>query len=65
MHETVLSGRVQIAVGSLDQPQRVRIDDHVWTQHQLPWFQIDDRLPRFPASSTAVPTKAAGGESET
>lgn len=65
MHETVLVDRVQIAVGTLDEPQRVRIDDHVWTQHQLPWFQVDDRLPRFAASSTAVPTKASGGVSGT
>jgi hypothetical protein len=64
MHETVLADRVQIAVGSLDEPQRVRIDDHVWTQHRLPWFQVDDQLPRFSASSTAVPTKASGRESE-
>jgi hypothetical protein len=65
MHESVLTDRVQIAVGSLDQPERVHIDDHVWTQHQLPWFQLDDRLPRFPESSTAVPTKATGGEGQT
>ena len=65
MHEEVLADRVQIAVGSLDQPQRVRIDDHVWTQHQLPWFLIEDRLPRFATSSTAVPTNAVGGDGET
>jgi hypothetical protein len=59
MHESVLADRVLIAAGSLDEPARVRIDDHVWTQNQLPWFQIDDRLPRFPRSSTAVPSKAS------
>jgi hypothetical protein len=42
----------------------VHIDDHVWTQHQLPWFQVDDHVPRFPTSSTAVPTKATDGEGE-
>jgi hypothetical protein len=62
MHESVLADRVQIAVGSLDQPQRVNIDDHVWTQDQLAWFRVDDRLPRFPASSAAVPSKAAADE---
>jgi hypothetical protein len=59
MHESVLADRVLIAAGSLDEPARVRIDDHVWTQNQLPWFRIDDRLPRFPRSSTAVPSKAS------
>ncbi len=58
MHEAVLGDRVQVTVGSLDEPQNVHMDDHVWTRHQLPWFRIDDQLPRFPASSAAVPTKA-------
>ena len=58
MHEAVLADRVQVTVGSLDEPQRVRIDDHVWTRHRIPWFHIGDRLPRFAASSTAVPTQA-------
>ncbi|HEU5295477.1 MAG TPA: GFA family protein [Burkholderiaceae bacterium] len=65
MHEEVLADRVQIAVGSLDQPQRVGIDDHVWTREQIPWFQVADRLPRFAASSSAVPTRAHDGRSET
>jgi hypothetical protein len=64
MHEDVLADRVQIAVGSLDQPERVRIDDHVWTEMQLPWFQIADQLPRFVQSSPAVPTKALDDEAE-
>ena len=58
MHEDVLADRVQVAVGSLDQPERVRIDDHVWTDMQVPWFNIADHLPRFARSSSAVPTKA-------
>jgi hypothetical protein len=61
MHEDVLADRVQIAVGSLDEPARVRIDDHVWTEQQIPWFQVADDLPRFAQSSTAVPTRAPGG----
>ena len=58
MHEDVLADRVQVAVGSLDQPERVHMDDHVWTEMQLPWFRIADDLPRFAQSSSAVPTKA-------
>jgi hypothetical protein len=60
MHEEVLADRVQIAVGSLDQPERVSITDHVWTQEQISWFQVADRLPRFRTSSPAVPTRARG-----
>lgn len=64
MHEDVLPDRVQVTVGSLDEPQRARIDDHVWTQEELPWFHVDDRLPRFRRSSNAVPSKAANGAGE-
>jgi hypothetical protein len=61
MHEEVLGDRVQVTLGSLDEPQRVRPNDHVWTQDQLPWFEIKDRLRRFPRNSSAVPTKAVDG----
>ncbi len=38
MHEEILADRAQIAVGSLDEPERVRPDDHVWTKDQIVWF---------------------------
>jgi len=62
MHEEILGDRVQVAVGSLDEPQRVRPDDHVWTQDQLSWFEINDQLPRFRQNSSAVPTRALKDE---
>ncbi len=62
MHEEVLRDRVQVALGSLDDPDRVRVDDHVWTQEKISWFEIDDELPRFRQSSTAVPTKASASD---
>jgi hypothetical protein len=49
---------VLVAVGSLDEPQRVRVDDHVWTKDQIPWFKVTDQLPRFERNSSAVPTRA-------
>ena len=58
MHEEVLQDRVQVAAGSLDTPEKVHIDDHVWTEQQLPWLQIGDELPRFARSSSVVPSKA-------
>jgi hypothetical protein len=58
MREEVLRDRVQICVGSLDDPNSVRIDDHVWTQERIAWFDVRDELPRFAQSSTAVPSKA-------
>jgi hypothetical protein len=58
MREDVLSDRVQICVGSLDEPDTVHIDDHVWTQERIAWFDVRDELPRYPQSSSAVPSKA-------
>lgn len=58
MHEEVLEDRVQVTVGSLDNPEKVSPDDHVWTQDQLRWFDLKDQLPRFPQNSSAVPTRA-------
>ncbi len=60
MHETVLDDRVQVTLGSLDRPERVRPDDHVWTEDQLPWLRIEDDLPRFSRNSSAVPWRALG-----
>ena len=58
MYETVLKDRVQVTLGSLDRPENVRPDDHVWTESQLAWLHIDDDLPRFPRMSSAVPSRA-------
>jgi hypothetical protein len=58
MHEEVLEDRVQIALGSLDDPGIVQPEDHVWTRSQLHWFEIQDDLPRFTKSSTAVVSRA-------
>lgn len=58
MHEEVLGDRVQVTVGSLDDPGIVQPEDHVWTRSQIAWFDIRDELPRFPKSSTAVATRA-------
>jgi hypothetical protein len=58
MREEVLSDRVQICVGSLDTPDEAVINDHVWVSQRISWFDVDDELPRFPRSSTAVPSKA-------
>lgn len=59
MHEDVLPDRVQVAAGSLDTPEGLAPQDHVWVANQLPWLKITDDLPHFPGSSSAVPSKAA------
>jgi hypothetical protein len=58
MREEILPDRVQVCVGSLDSPEGVAIDDHVWVSEGISWFTIEDKLPRFLKSSSAVPSKA-------
>ena len=60
MHEAILGDRVQVSLGSLDRPENVRPDDHVWTEDQLPWLHVDDDLPRFERNGSAVPSSAPG-----
>ncbi len=58
MHEDVLADRMQFALSSLDDPHRVTPDDHVWTKSRIGWFVVNDDLPQFDQSSSAVPSKA-------
>ncbi len=58
MHESVLTDRVQVTVGSLDGPDRVRLDDQVWVRNRIEWFSNIAALPAFGESSTAVPSDA-------
>jgi hypothetical protein len=58
MHEEALPDRVQICIGTLDKPESVHVDDHVWTQQRVGWFDVRDDLPRFERSSSAAPSKA-------
>lgn len=62
MREEILAERVQVCVGSLDEPDRVHIDDHVWTRSRVSWFDTTDSLPRFAGSSTAVASLAGNGD---
>ena len=62
MREAVLPDRVQVSLGSLDRPDLVRPDDHVWTSSQLPWLEVVDQLPRFATISDAVPSRALGDD---
>ena len=64
MREPVLPDRVQVSLGSLDRPDLVRPDDHVWTNSQLPWLEVVDDLPRFATISDAVPSRALGGDDQ-
>lgn len=49
-----------VFVGSLDNPQDIRLDSHVYTNSQLPWFVIEDDLRRHPGHDDAQWPQDAG-----
>jgi len=58
MHEAALDDRVQVTLGSLDAPERARLDDQVWVKSRIDWFAEIVALPTFDESSSAVPSDA-------
>ena len=38
---------IDVTTCSLDDPDRVSPDDHVWCDRMLPWVKISDGLPRY------------------
>jgi hypothetical protein len=37
----------EIPAGALEQDPGLRPDKHIYTEHQAPWFEIHDALPRY------------------
>jgi hypothetical protein len=44
--QRVNADKIDILVGSLDQPARVQPREHLWTENAIAWLHIDDKLPR-------------------
>lgn len=42
---------VDLATATLDDPNPVMPDRHIWARSQLAWVKLDDGLPRFAVSS--------------
>ncbi len=37
---------VDVTIASLDQPESIRPEFHIWVENRLPWFETTDSLPR-------------------
>ncbi len=44
---------VEINVGTLDDPEAITPQYHVWCNSQVSWFDTQDELPRYPESGEA------------
>lgn len=41
-----MPGLVDVTVGSLDEPERMPPEMHIWDESRLDWFELADELPR-------------------
>ena len=46
-------GEPTVLIGSLDHPERLRPDSHCFVATKLPWVEIEDGTPQFPAGDTS------------
>lgn len=49
--ETTRSQWIDVTAGSLDQPNTVSPEDHIWTSSRLTWLHMNDGLPEYPQDS--------------
>ena len=38
---------IDITAGTLDRPEAIRPEDHIFTESAVPWLRMDDGLPRY------------------
>ena len=44
------SRTVEINMGTLDDPERIKPKYHIWCDSRIPWFETVDDTPRYPRS---------------
>ncbi len=44
---------IGLSMGSLDQPDRFRPAEHIWTSSKQIWIHLDDGLPQYPEGPPA------------
>ena len=45
---TDLPGSIDVTVGSMDDPEALKPEDHTWTDSRLSWISLNDHLPEYP-----------------
>lgn len=38
---------IDISAATLDDPDQLPPEDHLWTKSRISWFEVDDTLPRY------------------
>lgn len=39
--------RIGVSLATLDEPDAIRPDVHIWVSRKLPWLRLDDGLPQY------------------
>jgi hypothetical protein len=47
---------LDLTLASLDNPEAIVPEDHVWTAHRLSWIAVADGLPAYSGNRTAAPS---------
>ena len=50
---------ISVSLGSLDRPEALPPTQHIWTESQIGWLDLDDGLPRRPGPGDLAPTAKA------
>jgi hypothetical protein len=45
--DTRMPERIDLNVGSLDDPAVIEPEYHIWVESRMPWLEITDELPRY------------------
>ena len=43
-----LPGSIDVTLGSMDDPEALKPEDHTWTESRLSWIALCDHLPAYP-----------------
>ena len=43
-----LPGSIDVTLGSMDDPETLKPQDHTWTESRLSWISLNDHLPEYP-----------------
>jgi hypothetical protein len=52
-----LPGLTGISVGTLDQPDRIKIKRHIWTRSKMPWVTVPEGVEALPKGLPPPPPK--------
>lgn len=39
---------IDLTLGSMDDPEQLKPQDHTWTENRISWIRLDDELPVYP-----------------